>query len=298
MEPTKKDSKGAHSLFGLFVASLLVIQLLYPVAGESYVNNDTLLRLLKGEPIIESLPLQQKENVAAITRTFNIYTLSDNESSKSSPSTTNSNPITSAAASTSRATQAHKVVRGDTLTHIARQYDMTLDELITLNSLNPRTFIQPGQLIMVKTGAESTSKSTNNRNQLVSRGAVLSTMQPPLQGRITSPFGPRNNAFHHGVDIAGDTGDPIRAVQAGQVAFAGWKPIYGQTVIIEHPHNVKTLYAHASRILVRVGQEVERGQTVALVGATGVSTGPHLHLEIHIDEKAVNPLAHIRSLGR
>ncbi|KAB2953822.1 peptidoglycan DD-metalloendopeptidase family protein [Heliorestis acidaminivorans] len=316
MEPLKRGwkTKGSIVLSSLLCLSLFATQLIYPLASESYVNNDTLLRLLKGEHIKESLPIRTIEHVALNNKnTTTLPTLSSNikiteettaprtNKTASTTATTTATKATTATKqtattkTTSKENQSHKVVQGDTLYDIAIYYGMRLDDLIKINNLNPDTFIKPGQVIAVHNNKNVKSPATSRT--FASRGAVLSTMQAPLQGRITSPFGPRNNNFHHGVDIAGDTGDTIRSVQSGKVTFAGWRPVYGQTVIIEHPHGVKTLYAHASKILVKEGQSVEKGQAIAQVGATGVSTGPHLHLEIHIDQKPVNPLAHIRSLG-
>ena len=76
----------------------------------------------------------------------------------------------------------------------------------------------------------------------------------------------------------------------GQITFAGWRPIYGQTVIINHDDGRKTLYGHASRILVRKGQQVAAGKVIAEIGSTGRSTGPHLHFEIYEQGRTVDPL--------
>ncbi len=122
----------------------------------------------------------------------------------------------------------------------------------------------------------------------------------PLHGRITSYFGRRNlgmgtAAFHRGLDIAAPTGSTIVAARSGTVTFAGWSDRgYGNLVKIRHAGGAETWYAHASRILVRVGQSVSQGQPIALVGSTGLSTGPHLHLELHVHGRAIDPLGELR----
>lgn len=121
----------------------------------------------------------------------------------------------------------------------------------------------------------------------------------PLHGRLTSYFGRRNlgmgtSAFHRGLDIAAPTGTTIVAARSGTVTFAGWSTQgYGNLVKIRHPGGDETWYAHASRLLVRVGDTVTQGQPIALVGSTGISTGPHLHLEIHVGGRAVDPLGQL-----
>lgn len=117
----------------------------------------------------------------------------------------------------------------------------------------------------------------------------------PLHGVITSPFGMRYHPIlhcwrmHTGVDIAAPTGTPIHAAGDGTVILASYVNGYGYTVIIDHGRGLSTLYAHCSRILVTVGETVRQGQVVALVGQTGLATGPHCHFEVRIHGKPVRP---------
>ncbi len=111
---------------------------------------------------------------------------------------------------------------------------------------------------------------------------------------VSSPFKEYRGYYSHkGVDIATNKGTPIYAIQEGTVLTAGWHDDYGYHVIINHGNGVKTLYAHASKLLVSAGQEVKRGQKIAEVGSTGWSTGYHLHLELIINGKYVDPLKYI-----
>ncbi len=114
----------------------------------------------------------------------------------------------------------------------------------------------------------------------------------PVTGRITSRFGSiesvRSGA-HTGLDIGAPNGTPILAVADGVVTHASRMGTYGNLVIVTHGNGIQTYYAHCSKFLVQVGQQVKSGQSIALVGSTGNSTGNHLHLEIRINGKAVNP---------
>ena len=113
----------------------------------------------------------------------------------------------------------------------------------------------------------------------------------PLQAPLSSPFGPRGYGFHSGVDLAAASGTPVAAAAAGQVVWAapmagGW----GNLVIVRHTRGVQSMYAHLSHISVLVGQQVQVGEQVGLVGATGDATGPHLHFEVRVRGASVNPL--------
>lgn len=95
--------------------------------------------------------------------------------------------------------------------------------------------------------------------------------------------------FHAGLDFGAAFGQPIYAAAPGVVEFAGEKGGYGNTVVVKHNQRESTLYGHASKLLVSVGQRVVQGQVIALVGSTGFSTGPHLHFEVHINGKHTDP---------
>ena len=115
----------------------------------------------------------------------------------------------------------------------------------------------------------------------------------PARGVLTSGYGKRWGRMHRGIDIANSTGTPIISSAEGVVEKAGWNSGgYGKLVEIRHPDGSLTRYAHNSKILVQPGQQVSQGATIALMGTTGHSTGPHTHFEIHPSGKgAVNPIA-------
>jgi murein DD-endopeptidase MepM/ murein hydrolase activator NlpD len=116
----------------------------------------------------------------------------------------------------------------------------------------------------------------------------------PVDGTVTSPFGLRLRGWspdlHHGVDVAAPEGTPVRAMKSGRVEVAGTRGGYGQTVVISHGSSMWTLYAHLSRIDVRVGERVNGGQVIGAVGRTGNATGPHLHFEVVRWGRAEDPV--------
>jgi YD repeat-containing protein len=123
--------------------------------------------------------------------------------------------------------------------------------------------------------------------------------RPVADGFISSYFGERADpfdgleTFHKGVDFAGTAGSPVTAVAAGVVTWAGERTGYGKLVEINHGDGYTTRYAHNERTLVTVGQTVRRGESVALMGSTGRSTGPHLHFEVLRNGRQVDPLSYI-----
>ena len=122
----------------------------------------------------------------------------------------------------------------------------------------------------------------------------------PTQGWLTSAFSSmREHPIlhiarpHEGIDVTAPMGSPIEAPAAGVVTDAGWESGYGNTVTIDHGYGIVTKFAHASKLLVKTGQRVARGQRIALVGNTGLATGPHLHYEVHVNGRPVDPLRYV-----
>lgn len=115
----------------------------------------------------------------------------------------------------------------------------------------------------------------------------------PVNGTVVSGFGWRWGRMHEGIDISASSGTPIWAAAAGIVIHAGWLGGYGNLVVVDHGNGLATAYAHASAILVGVGQQVSQGETLSLVGSTGNSSGPHLHFEVRVNGAAVDPLFYL-----
>ncbi len=118
------------------------------------------------------------------------------------------------------------------------------------------------------------------------------SLSSPVAGSYTDLFGPRGNRFHTGIDYPAPSGTPVVSAGSGRVTFAGWSAGgWGNLVTVAHRGGARTLYAHLSRVAVRVGQRVEAGQRIGRVGASGRSTGPHLHFEVRVRGAAVDPLS-------
>jgi murein DD-endopeptidase MepM/ murein hydrolase activator NlpD len=127
------------------------------------------------------------------------------------------------------------------------------------------------------------------------RGALLPSNAPVVAGFVGSPFGVRADPFtgnmtmHSGIDFAAPVGTPIYAAAGGVVVGAEMHPAFGRLIQIDHGNDLKTLYAHTSKMNVKVGEIVKRGQKIGEVGTTGRSTGPHLHFEVHSKGVPQNP---------
>ena len=129
---------------------------------------------------------------------------------------------------------------------------------------------------------------------LRSRGVIPAIW--PVYGRLESGVGGRRNPFtgrgheyHEGQDIDAAWGTPVEAAASGKVTIAGWQRGYGNVVYVDHGSGISTRYGHLSRISVSIGQSVETGDIIGLVGSTGRSTGPHLHYEVRINNQPVDP---------
>lgn len=142
-----------------------------------------------------------------------------------------------------------------------------------------------------------------NRLNMYRIGAEKIPLGLPIKTRyrLTSPFGPRRDpingkmGFHPGDDLAGRIGDPLYATADGVVIRAGWSHGYGRLVVIKHAFGLSTRYGHMSRIRVKVGQRVSRGERIGAMGNTGHSTGPHVHYEVREGNKPVNPMTFIKA---
>ena len=136
-------------------------------------------------------------------------------------------------------------------------------------------------------------KAISSTTQVASAGTV-SGMQLaiPVNGSVSSRFGSRSSSrssIHTGIDISTQLGTGIRAIAAGTVVYSDYKGSYGNLLIIDHGNGVQSYYAHCNQLYVGVGATVDSSTTIASVGSTGNSTGPHLHLEIRVNGEPVNP---------
>jgi len=179
------------------------------------------------------------------------------------------------------------VKEGDTLSQISQSKGVPLEAILDANDIQSDT-ISPGTTLFIP-GARM------DRQEL--RLALGEHFMHPVRGaRLTSPFGWRNDPIsgarrhHAAVDLAAPQGTPVRAAMDGRISALGFNAVYGNFIIISHPGNYQSLYAHLHAVSVRRGDQVRQGAQIGTVGSTGHSTGPHLHFAIFRNGRAVNPL--------
>jgi len=151
---------------------------------------------------------------------------------------------------------------------------------------------KPSLTSTAKSNAPNQQKIASMSGANPSRSATNSPFIMPSTGRLTSSYGMRWGKLHAGIDIAAPIGTPVVAVKNGIVIAAGMNAVghgYGNGIDIRHQDGSISRYAHAQKILVRVGQPVKQGQPIMLMGCSGHCTGPHLHFEIRVADKPVNP---------
>jgi murein DD-endopeptidase MepM/ murein hydrolase activator NlpD len=156
----------------------------------------------------------------------------------------------------------------------------------------------PQALALLSSSVSETGQSLRALGRFMERTRPMLLSIPmtwPVHGPLNSRFGMRpspwsgEQEFHRGLDISANRGTPVLAPATGTVFFAGNGGEYGTTVILDHGHDLRSLYGHLQEIRVRQGTHVERGQVIALTGSTGRSSGPHLHYEIQVHGQAVDP---------
>jgi murein DD-endopeptidase MepM/ murein hydrolase activator NlpD len=146
--------------------------------------------------------------------------------------------------------------------------------------------------------AERANRGERPMGTSMSQGMPDAWVLPMHDYRLSSRFGMRWGRPHRGLDLAGlPEGTPYMAVHDGTVVQAGWNGGYGNSIIIDHGNGLQTLYGHSSRVLVKVGDQVQAGEVIGMTGNTGYSFGTHLHIEIHVDGVAHDPLIWFKKHG-
>ncbi|MFO7546927.1 MAG: LysM peptidoglycan-binding domain-containing protein [Trueperaceae bacterium] len=186
------------------------------------------------------------------------------------------------------------VAKGDSLWAIARRYDVTVASLMSANALTGERLVAGQTLRILPSGEISGARAASPRPVVSAPAIATDAMVWPIVGVITSRYGFRSlrvsgSNFHAGLDIDGETGDPIRAARAGVVTHAGWQGGYGYLVVVQDG-DTEYYYAHASALEVNEGDVVTVGQVIARIGSTGNSTGSHLHFEVRVAGDPVDPL--------
>lgn len=217
----------------------------------------------------------------------------------------------------------HVVERGETAYSISRLYNVDVTSLTSLNRIPPPYTIKVGQKLQVpgrepaRTSSPSATPSvasatggpvplarpaggapvrtatnaTVSKEPLPSPPAATGSFMWPVEGKILSTYGPKANGLHNdGINIAAETGTPVRAAQSGVVAYSGNElKGYGNLLLVRHDNGWMTAYAHNSKLLVKRGDTVVRGQTISLAGNTGSVVTPQVHFEVRQGAKAIDP---------
>ena len=222
--------------------------------------------------------------------------------------------------------------KGDTLSNIAKRYNGDLESVMRANQLTSE-IVAVGKELIIPDGEppamevngliaaarqrEGQPVRTASRDRLQEGGATRQEAADGQASNVTKPADATEKADktkarllwpssghvitqywgwrHTGLDIDGDFSSPLYAAEDGVVAQAGWNNGgYGLMVLIDHPNGMRTRYGHASKLFVKAGDTVHRGQVIAMMGSTGRSTGSHLHFEVYVSGKRVNPLLYIR----
>ncbi|HLD31822.1 MAG TPA: peptidoglycan DD-metalloendopeptidase family protein, partial [Patescibacteria group bacterium] len=196
----------------------------------------------------------------------------------------------------------HVVKKGETISKIATTYKAEVDKIIEYNRLKEGgTDIVVGEELLIPDGTKPQSVSTVRKVSQFNNVSAPPSITAPVGSTYLWPSSVRYISQyygwrHTGLDIAGPIGTPLYATKSGRVirSQCGWNGGYGCYIIIDHGNGVQSLYGHASRLFVGVGDDVVQGKTIAAMGSTGRSTGSHLHFEIRINGVRVNPLKYIR----
>lgn len=180
---------------------------------------------------------------------------------------------------------------------IVEKYETEMKELVDSEQAISKLYVaQPKKVTVAKKSSSTKYASTGSVNTSLTTSTAKANLGisliRPVSGIITSRFGAGSSirrSSHTGLDIATSTGTPIVAAASGTVTYSGYKGSYGNMIVITHANGVQTYYAHCSKLNVSAGTVVSQGQTIATVGSTGNSTGPHLHLEVRVNGVAYNP---------
>ncbi len=188
---------------------------------------------------------------------------------------------------------SYLVRSGDTLGSIAKKYNTTTDKIITFNNLSTDSVLKIKQKIILP-DAKPFAQTVSPTRSIYDKKSTASPsgynfIWPVISKRITQYY----NWRHSAIDIGDKEGNPIYATAAGRVERAGWTSGYGYNIIINHGNGFKTLYAHLSALNVKHGDQIGQGDVIGAVGSTGWSTGPHLHLQIILNGRKLNPLSYL-----
>ena len=181
---------------------------------------------------------------------------------------------------------------------IVEKYETEMKDLIQSEEAISKLYVEKPKPVVVakKTTTSTKYASTGSVNTSLTTSSAKANLGisliRPVSGIITSRFGAASairRSSHTGLDLATSSGTPIKAAASGTVTFSGYKGSYGNLIVITHENGVQTYYGHCSQLYLSAGATVSQGQTIAAVGSTGNSTGPHLHFEVRVNGTAYSP---------
>lgn len=195
----------------------------------------------------------------------------------------------------------HKVASGENLGSIANKYNADIGKIKEYNKLADANSLQKGQELIIPDGikkvaprartvAQTSPYATPSSSGRAQYSSSSKFVWPTASKRITQYY----HWGHSAIDIGAKTGTPIYSIEKGQITFSGWSNGYGYNIIVDHGGGQKSRYAHFSKLYVKKGALVDKGQQIGEMGSTGWSTGPHLHIEIIINGVKVNPLKYLQ----
>jgi murein DD-endopeptidase MepM/ murein hydrolase activator NlpD len=198
----------------------------------------------------------------------------------------------------------HRVERGESLYRIGQAYGVSPETLARVNGIKDPGRIEVGQTIVIPharrqlpVGVITPERARDDRPAPPELPHGPSPfVWPVAAGSVSSPFGPRGETHHDGIDISTPEGTEVHAARAGRVLYSDDLRGYGNLVIVSHDDGYATVYAHNRENRVKVGQDVRQGETIGVVGRTGKTSGPNLHFEIRKDNVARNPLYYLPPL--
>jgi len=194
----------------------------------------------------------------------------------------------------------HVVKRGETIYRISKRYGSSVESIMSANGIKDVRSVPVGARLVVPSGGVGAARRPVDEKTFASRDPRgRSSDKPafgwPVHGVVISEYGMRRGAHHDGLDIKAPSGTIVRAAESGRVIHADSSLSgYGKLIILKHAGKLSTVYAHNRKILVRVGQFVEKGDSIAEVGQTGNASVPHVHFEIRSDGSPRDPLEYLQ----
>jgi len=191
--------------------------------------------------------------------------------------------------------RVHIVKKGETLWRISRRYNVTIHDLVSVNHIQDPSHLIAGMQLIIPSRNFTKHKKLSRLSSPQKAAVHKEGFIWPVKGKVITFFGKTKSKISKGIVIRAPMGTQVKAAQSGKVIYSGSYGPFGNTVILEHPYGFSSVYAHNRENLVKVGQWVSQGQTIATVGASGHVSRPCLHFEIRRKSKAADPLIYLRS---